>query len=160
MELVGVRVEIPANTPVVVLREQTGAQRLLPILIGTPEAAAIHSALEGVLPPRPLTHDLVVNLLAALNASLVSVVITEIREHTYFAELRLESPHGPLVVSCRPSDAIALAVRTGAPIVATEALLDIAGLEAPDEPDANEEEAILDEFRDFLDEISPEDFDS
>jgi bifunctional DNase/RNase len=160
MELVGVRVEVPANTPVVVLREQGGSQRLLPILIGTPEAAAIHSALEGLVPPRPLTHDLMVSLLGALGASLTTVVITEIRDHTYYAELHLQSATGPLVVSSRPSDAIALAERTGAPIVATEALLDEAGLAAPDEVDEDEEEAILDEFRDFLDEISPEDFGS
>jgi len=160
MELVGVRVEVPANTPVVVLREQTGRQRLLPILIGTPEAASIHGAIEGLVPPRPLTHDLLVNVLATLGANLTRVVITEVRDHTFFAELHLDVAGSAVVVSCRPSDALALAARTGAEIMASEELLDEAALEAPAELVEEEEEAILDEFRDFLDEIKPEDFGS
>ena len=160
MELVGVRVEIPANTPMVLLQEATGEQRLLPILIGGPEAAAIHSALEGMVPPRPLTHDLVVILLQTLSATLEQVVITEVREHTFYAELHLRTDKGASVVSSRPSDAIAIAVRTGAPIFAAEDLLDEAAVEVPPEAEATDEEAILDEFRDFLDEVSPEDFES
>lgn len=158
MELVGVRVEVPANTPVVVLREQEGRHRLLPILIGTPEASAIHGAMEGIVPPRPLTHDLIVNLLTTLNAQLETVVVTEVRDHTFYAELRLRRGTESLVVSSRPSDALAIAVRTGTPIFAEEALLDEAALDAPDEIAEEEEEAILDEFRDFLDEVTPEDF--
>ena len=160
MELVGVRVELPANTPLVVLREQDGRHRLLPILIGTPEAQAIHSAMEGVVPPRPLTHDLIVNLLGDLDTRLETVVVTEVREHTFYAELHLRTGSGELVVSSRPSDALALAVRTGTPIFADDDLLAEAGLDAPDEVAEDEEEAILDEFRDFLDDISPEDFES
>ena len=157
MELLGVRVELPANTPVVMLREQDGGRgRVLPILIGGPEAAAIHSALEGMVPPRPLTHDLVVILLQTLSA----VVVTEVREHTFYAELHLRTDSGASVVSSRPSDAIAIAVRTGAPIYAAEDLLDEAAVEVPADVEAEDEEAILDEFRDFLDEISPEDFES
>jgi bifunctional DNase/RNase len=158
MEVVGVRVELPANTPVVVLREQEGRHRLLPILIGSPEASAIHGALEGIIPARPLTHDLIVNMLGKLNAQLETVVVTEVRDHTFYAELHLRSGDTPLVLSSRPSDALALAVRTGTPIFANEDLLDEAALEAPDEIAEQEEEAILDEFRDFLDEITPEDF--
>lgn len=160
MELVGVRVELPANTPVVVLREQEGRHRLLPIMIGTPEAQAIHSAMEGVVPPRPLTHDLIVNLLGDLDTRLETVVVTEVREHTFYAELHLRSGAKELVVSSRPSDALALAVRTGTPIFADDDLLAEAGLDAPDEVAEDEEEAILDEFRDFLDDISPEDFEA
>lgn len=159
MELLGVRVELPANTPVVMLREEDGGRgRVLPILIGGPEASAIHSAMEGIVPPRPLTHDLLVNVLGALGASLDKVVITEVREHTFYAELHLTTPAGAQIVSSRPSDAIALAVRTDAPIFAAEDLLDEAAVEVPDDDEAGDAEAILDEFRDFLDDISPEDF--
>ncbi len=158
MEVAGVRVELPANTPMVVLREQAGRHRLLPIMIGSPEASAIHNALEGIVPQRPLTHDLMVNVFAALGARLESVVVTEVREHTFFAELHLRTDGGDTVVSSRPSDALALAVRTGTPIFANEELLDEAALDAPDEVAVEEEEAILDEFRDFLEEINPEDF--
>lgn len=163
MELVGVRVEVPDNTPVLVLREQAGRQRVLPIMIGTPEASAIHFALEGVVSPRPMTHDLLVEVLTTLGATLQRVLITEIREHTYYAELYLQTVNGPRTVSSRPSDALALAVRTGAEIFATEELLDAVGQDAAVaavlEDDAAEE-SILDEFRDFIDSINPDDFSS
>lgn len=160
LELVGVRVEMPANTPVVLLRESSGRRRLLPILIGAPEANAIHLALEGVTPPRPLTHDLFRNVLESVNVGLAQIVITEIREHTYFADLHLTTPYGDLVVSSRPSDAIALATRFGAPIFAEEALLDEVGQEADEVSDDAEQadEEILDEFHDFIESIKPEDF--
>ncbi|MBI4934892.1 MAG: bifunctional nuclease family protein [Actinobacteria bacterium] len=159
MELLGVRVELPANTPVVMLREDGERGRVLPILIGGPEASAIHSALEGIVPPRPLTHDLSVTVFEALGATLERVLITEVREHTFYAELHFRTPTGQTVVSSRPSDAIALAVRTEAPIFAEESLLDEAAVEAPAVgEDDDDEEAILDEFRDFLDDITPDDF--
>ncbi len=158
MELVGVRVEVPANTPVVILREQTGGQRLLPIVIGTPEASSIHAALAGIEPPRPLTHDLMVILLEQLQAQLDRIVVTEIRDHVFYAELHLRTVAGAKVVSSRPSDAIALAVRTGSPIFASEQLLVEAGQETVDVPDDSDEEAIIDEFRDFLDDLDPDDF--
>jgi uncharacterized protein len=158
MELLGVRVELPANTPVVMLREDEGRARVLPILIGGPEAAAIHSAMEGIVPPRPLTHDLTVTMFQALGATLERVVITEVRDHTFYAELHLRTPAGQTVVSSRPSDAIALAVRTDAEIFAEESLLDEAAIDAPEPDDDDDEEAILDEFRDFLDDITPDDF--
>jgi hypothetical protein len=160
MELLGVRVELPANTPVVMLREQDAERpRVLPILIGGPEASAIHSAMEGIVPPRPLTHDLAVTVIQSLGATLEKVVITEVREHTFFAQLHLRTSAGELVVSSRPSDAIALAVRASAPIFAEDALLDEAAIEVPeDDSEEGDEEAILDEFRDFLDDVNPEDF--
>lgn len=160
MELLGVRVELPANTPVVMLRED-GADRprVLPILIGGPEASAIHSAMEGIVPPRPLTHDLALTVIQTLGATLEKVVITEVREHTFYAQLHLRTAAGETVVSSRPSDAIALAVRATAPIFADEALLDEAAVEVPEvDEDEGDEEAILDEFRDFLDDVNPEDF--
>ena len=159
MELLGVRVELPANTPVVMLREEGEHPRVLPILIGGAEASAIHTALEGITPPRPLTHDLTVTVFQALGATLERVVITEVRDHTFYAELHLRTATGQTVVSSRPSDAIALAVRTDAPIFAEEGLLDEAGVAAPEvAEDGSDEEAILDEFRDFLDDITPDDF--
>lgn len=155
MELVGVRVEVPANTPVVVLREQNGQHRLLPIVIGSPEASSIHAALEGIEPPRPLTHDLLVDVVEALQASIVQVVITEMRDHIFYAELHLRDAAGAShQVSSRPSDGLALAARVGCPIFATEELL----AEAGQVPPADEDEAIIDEFRDFLDDLNPDDF--
>jgi uncharacterized protein len=157
MDLVGVRVEVPANTPVVMLREHDGRQRLLPILIGTPEAASIHAAMEGIEPPRPLTHDLITLLFQSLATTLDHVVINDWREHTYYAEMHLRHGAEPVVVSCRPSDAIAVAVRTGASIFAAEDVLDANAVEMPEEALEDEEE-IVDEFREFLEDVSPEDF--
>ena len=158
MELVGVRVEVPANTPVVILREQNGTQRLLPIVIGTPEASSIHAALEGIESPRPLTHDLLVEILGKLETTLQRIVVTDIREHIFYAELHLLTMGRELVVSCRPSDAIAIAVRTGSPIFATEGLLLQAGQQPVQIAEESVEEAIIDEFRDFLDDLDPDDF--
>ncbi len=157
MELVGVRVEIPANTPMVLLREQSGEQRLLPIYIGSPEASAIHYALEGIDPPRPLTHDLFISVIELLGTSLESVVITEVRDHTYYAELHLSTTGGDKVVSSRPSDAIALAVRCEAPIFAADQLLDEVG-QLPEPEPAEQAEEIIDEFKDFIDNVTPDDF--
>ena len=156
MELVGVRVEIPANTPMVLLREQSGEQRLLPIYIGSPEASAIHYALEGIDPPRPLTHDLFISVIELLGTSLESVLITEVRDHTYYAELHLSTTGGDKVVSSRPSDAIALAVRCEAPIFTADQLLDEVG-QLP-EPEPEQAEEIIDEFKDFIDNVTPDDF--
>ena len=163
MELVGVRIEVPDNTPVLLLREQTGRQRILPIMIGGPEASAIHFAMEGVTSPRPMTHDLFVDVLNAVGVTLQRVLVTELREHTFYAELFLQTPAGPRTISSRPSDAMALAVRAGAGIFATEELLDAVGQDpatAVDLDAGNEEESILDEFRDFIDSINPDDFSS
>lgn len=162
MDLIGVRVEVPDNTPVLLLREQGDRQRILPIMIGNPEASSIHLALEGVVSPRPLTHDLFVEVLQTLGVSVDRVVITDVREHTYYATLYLQTPDGMRLVSSRPSDAVALAVRTGSPIFATQVLLDEVGQDpvvASTTLTADgEEEQILDEFRDFIDSINPEDF--
>jgi bifunctional DNase/RNase len=157
LELIGVRVEMPANTPMVLLRESDGRHRLLPIYIGSPEASAIHYALEGVEPPRPLTHDLFLNVLAELGTTLTQVVVTEMRDRTYYADLHLDTPTGDKVISARPSDAIALAVRCGASLFATNALIDEVGQEPVVEPDDDAAE-IIDEFKDFIENVSPEDF--
>lgn len=157
LELVGVRVEIPANTPMVLLREVDERHRLLPIYIGSPEASAIHYALEGVVPPRPLTHDLFLNTLQELGVEVTQVVVTEMRDRTYYAELHLRTPDGEKIVSSRPSDAIALAVRCAAPIFASDELIDEVGQEPPPEPE-DEAAEIIDEFKDFIENVSPEDF--
>ncbi len=157
VELVGVRVEVPANTPMVLLREQEGRHRLLPIYIGSPEASAIHYALEGIEPPRPFTHDLFLTAIGELGGSVDKVVITEMRDRTFYAELHLKSGSDNKVISCRPSDAIALAVRCGASLYAGGELLDEYGQEPPEEPEEDAAE-IIDEFKDFLDEVNPEDF--
>jgi bifunctional DNase/RNase len=157
LELIGVRVEIPANTPMLLLREAEGRHRLLPIYIGSPEASAIHYALEGVVPPRPLTHDLFLLTLAELGATITQVVVTEIRDRTYFAEVHLATSTGAKVISARPSDAIALAVRCAAPMFASESLIDEVGQEPTLEPEDDADE-IIDEFKDFIENVSPEDF--
>jgi bifunctional DNase/RNase len=160
VEVVGLRVELPSNQPVLVLRETEGRRRVLTIYIGGPEASAIHTALEGTQPPRPLTHDLSVLLIDALAAKLDRVIVTEIRNETYFAELVLRTAAGEVGVSGRPSDAVALALRADAGIFASVDLLDEVGREVPEDSpeDEESEEAVVDEFRDFLDSISPEDF--
>jgi uncharacterized protein len=161
MELVGVRVEQPTNTPIVMLREREGERRTLPIFIGGPEATAIAFALEQVETPRPMTHDLLRNILDDLSVRLERIVVTGLRESTFFAELHLRvSADGSLkAVSSRPSDAIALAVRTGSPIFAEEEVLEEAGYLPEEETDSNEQpEEVVEKFRDFLDQVNPEDF--
>ncbi|MEA2023467.1 MAG: bifunctional nuclease family protein [Actinomycetota bacterium] len=153
MEVVGVRVELPTNTPILLLREREGA-RYLPIWIGTPEATAIALALEGVETARPLTHDLMKTLLDALGADIERVDVTSLDEGTFFAELVIESEGEELTISSRPSDAIALATRAGAPVFASRELLDEAGIEIHD--DTEEEE--IERFREFLDDVTPDDF--
>ena len=105
------------------LREQNGDRRLLPIYIGSPEASAIHYALEGVEPPRPLTHDLFLTTIGELGAAVDQVVVTEMRDRTFHAEVHLSGPSGDKIISARPSDAVALAVRCNAPLFATDDLM-------------------------------------
>ncbi len=160
MQLLGVRVDPAANAPLILLQETEGQRRVLPIYIGGPEASSIDLALRGTVAPRPLTHDLLVNVLGQLDVQLAQVVVTELVEHTFYAELVLRSTEGEQRVSSRPSDAVALAVRTGTPIWASESVLDAAGQVPSDDGDEAEEEAeeLVDEFRQFIENISPEDF--
>lgn len=161
VEVIGVRVEMPANQPIVLIKERGGV-RYVPIWIGAVEATAIAFAQEGVQPPRPLTHDLLRDVLAALEVTLESVRITSLSDGVFHAELVLS---GGAVVSARPSDAIALALRTGSTILCAEDVLVEAGIEAgveSDGPSGEEnpevEEQQLEQFREFLDHVSPEDF--
>jgi len=158
MELLGVRLELPANTPVVLLREQEG-DRVLPIYIGPEEAKAIAVALEGMTAPRPMTHDLLRDVLGAIGCDLTSVRVTELRDRTFYAELELRQGDRTVRVSSRPSDAIALAVRVDAPIFASEAVLDEAAApQAEVEVEEEQQEEIVDQFREFIDQVNPEDF--
>lgn len=155
---------MPSNTPIVLLQETGGDTRMLPIFIGQAEATAIALALEDVDTPRPMTHDLVRDLLVVLGATLDKVVITDLRDKTFYAELHLSVAETTQVVSCRPSDALAIAVRTGSDIFAEAHVVDAAGfIPEPDDEDEDEDdgetvEEVLDEFREFIDNINPEDF--
>jgi uncharacterized protein len=155
MSLVGVRVEVPTNQPIVLLREEDG-QRYLPIFIGNPEATAIVYALQGMDTPRPMTHDLFKTVLDGLAVKLDRVEITALLDGTFYAEIEFDNAGTKSRISSRPSDAIALAVRFGAevPIYADEAVLDEAGVLF----EADEEEHEVEQFREFLDNITPEDF--
>ena len=154
MELVGVRIELPTNQPIVLLREE-GGPRYLPIWIGATEATAIAFALEGVEPQRPLTHDLLRDVTVGLGATIERVVVNDLRDGIYYADLVLTAESGEIVVSSRPSDAIALAARTEAQLFATAEVLEEAGVEIKDDDD---EEAEVERFREFLDTVQPEDF--
>ena len=149
LEVIGVRVEMPSSQPIVLLRE-TGGDRYLPIWIGAVEATSIAFAQQGVLPPRPLTHDLLKDLLLAVCSNLEQVEISEIKDGVFYATLKLANG---VELSARPSDAIALALRTGSPIFGGEALLDEVGIEIADQSDDE-----VEKFREFLDQIEPEDF--
>ena len=159
LELVGVRVELPANQPIVLLKERDGT-RYLPIWIGAVEATAIAFALQGVETSRPLTHDLIVDVLAATGQHLDEVRITDLRDGTFYAELVLTDRNGDTVeVSSRPSDAIAIAARMpDVALYSVSAVLDEAGVELDEETEEPRPEDQVREFREFLDSVSPEDF--
>ncbi len=167
MEVVGVRIEMPSNQPIVLLKEIDGS-RFLPIWVGAAEATAIAFAQQGINPDRPLTHDLMRDLLQTLDATLLAVQITHIRDGVFFATLQLRTfEDATLAVSARPSDAIALALRSQSNIVASRELVESVGIEIPErliqEMDGEGQpieptSADLDAFREFLDQINPEDF--
>ena len=157
MELVSVEApERPTRTPVVILREMSGQRRLLPIFIGVPEAQAIALSMQNIETPRPMTHDLLKNVLDELGAQVERIVVTELREGTFFAKIVVKSQGEVRSVSSRPSDAIALAVRIGSPIFAAEDVLDEAGRVEQD--DDEQAEQMVEQFRAFIDHVNPEDF--
>ncbi|GIJ44201.1 hypothetical protein Val02_10870 [Virgisporangium aliadipatigenens] len=149
LNVVGVRVELPSNQPIVLLKEVDG-DRYLPIWIGAVEATAIAYEQQGVKPTRPLTHDLLRDILAALKTPLRAVEIVEMRDNIFYAELILGDG---VRVSARPSDSIALALRVGAPIRCADQVLTEAAIVIPDE-----QEDEVEKFREFLDQVRPEDF--
>ena len=166
MRLAGVKVELPTNTPVVLLQEVGGEQRTLPIFVGMPEATSMLHVLQGQASPRPLTYDLFAAVLEEAGVRLEQVAITDLREGTYYAELHLIVAGARKVVSARPSDAVNLALRAGCRIVCDDDLLASEGVRydpeeesvrmAPEnEPPA---EVLVDELKEWLEHIRPEDF--
>jgi len=157
MEVVGVRVEMPSNQPILLLKEIDGS-RFLPIWVGASEASAIAFAQQGVEPPRPLTHDLMREIVESLDATVTAVHLTEMRDGVFYANLIIRSgASSATTISARPSDAIALALRTHSNILASSELLDEAGIEIPVEEGGAENQEV-ERFRAFLDEINPDDF--
>jgi bifunctional DNase/RNase len=152
LSLVGVRVELPSNQPIVLLKETDG-ERYLPIWIGAVEATAIAFALQGIQTPRPMTHDLLRDILTTTDVTVERILISELVDQTFFATIRMSQDGRAMEVSSRPSDAIALAVRINAPIYGAEEVLEQAGIELKDD-----EETEVEKFREFLDQVSPEDF--
>jgi len=153
MSLAGVRIELPTNQPIVLLREAEG-ERFLPIWIGQAEAAAIALALQGVVTPRPMTHDLLRNILEEIAVQVENIVITELREGTFYAVINMQRNGTAYEISSRPSDAIALAVRLNCKIFASEEVLTEASILIPSGDDDEE----VEKFREFLENVNPEDF--
>ena len=158
MEVIGVRVEMPSNQPIVLLKEIDGS-RFLPIWVGAVEATAIAFAQQGVEPPRPLTHDLTQIIVEELDATMVAVHVTHIEDGVFYAALQIRDADGQNhSISARPSDAIALALRANANILASSELLDEIGIEIPGDAQPGDENQEVERFREFLDQINPEDF--
>src|SRR5438067_1381538 len=155
MVIYGVSFDLGSKQPIVLLKTADG-NRFLPIWIGHPEAAAILMKLQGASTPRPLTHDLVANMLEELDAHVVRITVTELRESTFYASITVQQNGSELEIDSRPSDAIALAVRAEAPIFAADDVIEESAIEFEGE-EVNEEE-IVDEFRRFLENVSPEEF--
>lgn len=164
-----VRVDVGSSTPLLLL-EEVGGERVLPIFVGAPEATAIAYALQSVTTPRPMSHDLLGNVIAALGAQLFAVEITELVDNTFFANLRLVRTNEEIIVSARPSDAVALALRVGAPILVSDDLMAAEGkvmqlaYDEDDEEyvalDTPSEADLVAQLREFLDQVRPEDFDA
>lgn len=157
VEVVGVRIEMPSNQPIVLLKEMEGTT-FLPIWVGTVEASAIAFAQQELKPERPLTHDLIVDLLAATSTTITAVHITDMRDGIFYAELEMRNESGALApLSLRPSDAIAIALRTKTNILVSQELLERAGIQIPP-AGTGESEDQVEAFREFLDQINPDDF--
>jgi bifunctional DNase/RNase len=155
MSIYGVSFDMVGKQPIVLLRTLDGT-KFLPIWIGHPEAAAILMKLQGTPTPRPMTHDLVTDMLGELNASVSRVAVTELRENTFYAQITLQVNGSEIEIDSRPSDAIALAVRADAKIFVADAVIDDSAIEFNQEPEDSGE--VIDEFKKFLENVSPEDF--
>jgi len=159
-----VRVDVGSSTPLLLL-EEVGGNRVLPIFIGAPEATAIAYALQGIEAPRPMSHDLLGNVITALGAKLFAVEIIELVDNTFYASLRLLRGPQEITVSARPSDAVALALRVGAPLLVHDDLMNAEGQIYAAEDDSDDEmmeevdeDSLLADLRSFLDNVNPEDF--
>jgi uncharacterized protein len=162
VDLIGLHAEATSGTPVVLLRERDDPHRVLPIAIGGPEAVAIALGMSGESPPRPLTHDLFAALIDTLDARIDHVEVTGVDHGTFHAEVAMRGPFGEVVLDSRPSDAIALALRAGAPLFASDAVLAEAGAEVTVEVeevvDDEEIDEDVDRFRSFLEGVDPTEF--
>ena len=152
VEVSSIRLEEETETPIMLL-QKPNTNKVLPIWIGTIEAVSIAYAQEGFVHPRPQTHDLLLNILDSLNAKILEVSITDIHDKTYFAEIKLSTHEGELTLSSRPSDAIALALRTSAEIFVENTVFNDNYIEIYDEDKVD-----IEEFSQFIDNVSPEDF--
>jgi uncharacterized protein len=155
MVIYGVSFDLVGKQPIVLLKTADG-NKFLPIWIGHPEAAAILMKLQGASTPRPMTHDLVTDILEQLDAQVVRITVTELKENTFYASITVQQNGSEIEIDSRPSDAIALAVRADAPIFADERVIEESAIEFEGE-EVNEEE-IVDEFKKFLDNVSPDQF--
>ena len=155
MVIYGVSFDLVGKQPIVLLKTADG-NRYLPIWIGQPEAAAILMKLQGASTPRPMTHDLVTELLEQLDAQVVRITVTELRDNTFYASITVQQNGSEIEIDSRPSDAIALAVRAEAPIFAADRVIEESAIEFEGE-EVNEEE-IVSEFKQFLDSVTPEEF--
>ena len=155
MNIKGLMVDPVTNMPIVILKDKDG-DRVLPIWVGIFEANAIALQIENVATPRPMTHDLLCDMLGELDVTCKQVSVTELREHTFFASITLQANGRELEIDSRPSDALALAVRSGAPIFAAEDVIAESAIEF--EHDVEDTEEVVEKFKDFLDQVSPEDF--
>ncbi len=154
MVIYGVSFDLVGKQPIVLLKTADG-NKFLPIWIGHPEAAAILMKLQGATTPRPMTHDLVTEVLSQLDAQIVRITVTELKENTFYASITVQQNGSEIDIDSRPSDAIALAVRADAPIFAAEEVIEESGIEF--EQDVNEEE-IVSEFKQFLEHVTPDEF--
>jgi bifunctional DNase/RNase len=151
MTIKGLMLDPITNLPIVILRDVDG-QRMLPIWVGTIEANAIALQIENVAPPRPLTHDLLRTMLVELGATLSRVVIEDLQDSTFYAYLHLERAGEPIVIDVRPSDALALALRCGAPVFVHPRVLDRATT-----MDVSVEQANQERLQQWLESLDPED---
>jgi len=164
MVIYGVSFDLVGKQPIVLLKTTDG-NKFLPIWIGHPEAAAILMKLQGAAPPRPLTHDLLAATLSMLEAEVARITVTELRDNTFYAVITVVQNGNEIEIDSRPSDAIALAVRAEAPIFAADDVIEESGIEFEgEEPDDESLQAEIEtrvaEFREFLEDITPEDFES
>jgi bifunctional DNase/RNase len=158
MLIYGVSFDMVGKQPIVLLKTADG-NKFLPIWIGHPEAAAILMKLQGAATPRPMTHDLFTDILSQLEARVVKIAVTELRENTFYALITVVVNGTEIEIDSRPSDANALAVRADAPNFAAEAVIEESAIEFEQDQDENEEE-VVEEFKKFLVEVRPEDFSS
>jgi bifunctional DNase/RNase len=158
MLIYGVSFDLVGKQPIVLLKTADG-NKFLPIWIGHPEAAAILMKLQSQAPPRPMTHDLLSDMLEQLEAQIVRITVTELRENTFYAQITVQQDGREIEVDSRPSDAIALAIRAEAPIFAADRVIEESAIEFEGEDvDQDQLDAEVAKFRNFLDEVTPEDF--